>query len=42
LAAFQQEYGFIGVTREGDDFYVVMVDKGEKKQGQSFCSIKCI
>ncbi|WP_414481214.1 family 43 glycosylhydrolase [Caldicoprobacter sp.] len=31
LAAFQQEYGFIGVTREGDDFYVVMVDKGEEK-----------
>lgn len=31
LAAFQQEYGFVGVAREGDDFYVVIVDKGVEK-----------
>lgn len=32
LAAFQQEYGFVGVTREGDDLYVIMVDKGNEKE----------
>ncbi|AGC67716.1 arabinoxylan arabinofuranohydrolase XynD [Thermoclostridium stercorarium subsp. stercorarium DSM 8532] len=31
LAAFQQEYGFIGVTRQDNDFYIVMVDKGVEK-----------
>lgn len=31
LAAFQQEYGFIGVTKEGDTSYIVMVDKGVEK-----------
>ncbi|MDQ0253231.1 arabinoxylan arabinofuranohydrolase [Evansella vedderi] len=31
LAAFQQEYGFIGVTQEGSDRFIVMVDKGIEK-----------
>jgi arabinoxylan arabinofuranohydrolase len=32
LAAFQQEYGLIGVTKEGDDAYIIMVDKGVEKE----------
>jgi len=31
LAAFQQEYGFIGVTREEGRRYIVMVEKGVEK-----------
>jgi len=31
LAAFQQEYGFIGVTRENGKRYIVMVEKGVEK-----------
>ena len=30
LAAFQEEYGFIGVTQEAGKQYLVMVDKGEE------------
>ncbi|WAM36100.1 family 43 glycosylhydrolase [Caldicellulosiruptor acetigenus] len=30
LAAFQKEYGFIGVTKQGNRFYVVMVEKGKE------------
>lgn len=30
LAAFQQEYGFIGVTQESDEQYLIMVNKGEE------------
>jgi len=31
LAAFQKEYGFIGVTRENGENYLIMVDKGTEK-----------
>lgn len=30
LAAFQQEYGFIGVTKQANRFYIVMVEKGNE------------
>jgi arabinoxylan arabinofuranohydrolase len=45
LAAFQQEYGFIGVTRENGALYIVMVDKGvenarmELKQEQVYLKV---
>ena len=32
LAAFQEEYGFIGVTKEIGKRYIVMVDKGVEKE----------
>lgn len=30
LAAFQKEYGFIGVKKEGKEFFIVMVEKGKE------------
>ncbi|AZT91394.1 carbohydrate-binding protein [Caldicellulosiruptor changbaiensis] len=30
LAAFQKEYGFIGVKKQGKEFYIVMVEKGKE------------
>lgn len=34
LAAFQKEYGFIGVTKQDGKNYLVMVDKGQEKERQ--------
>lgn len=31
LAAFQQEYGFIGVAKEAGERYIVMMDNGDEK-----------